>query len=128
MSSDPRIEKLLTRLLAMPTEQLDALLPAAPTPTTPTGTIVTGQVGAPQLEILPPTPATARANSAQLVSPPVVRNVTFVAPGLTGVPRPSGTVPAPPPPPSPHNSHVVGSLKSLAFPLPEVTHVDLLPY
>jgi len=41
------------------------------------------------------------ANAAQLVSPPVVCNITCAAPGLTGVTTPSEPAPVPTPPPPP---------------------------
>ena len=126
MSADPRMDALLARLMALQPEQLDALLPAPTVPTTPTTTTVTGQVGAPQLQLLPPTPVTA--NVAQIISPPGVRNMNFAPQGMAGIPPPVNAAPPPPPSTPVPNPYVVGSLKHLAFSLPEVTQAELLPY
>ena len=96
MNADPRMDALLARLMALQLEQLDALLPAPTVPTTPTTITVTGPVGAPQLQLLPPTPVTA--NVAQIISPPGVRNMNFAPQGMAGIPPPVNAAPLTPPP------------------------------
>ena len=123
MSDPQRIQALLARLMAMPPDQLEQLLPAAPN--TPTGTTVTGQVGAPHLRVLPPTLVTT--NLTTIVSSPAVHNVTF-AQGVAGIPVPPATPPVQPPPTLPANPHRQGSLLYQAFTIPEVTPAELLPY
>ena len=49
MTTDPRIQSILARLMAMPPDQIDAMLPTQQVPPTPPGTSVTGPVGAPIL-------------------------------------------------------------------------------
>ena len=124
MTTDPRIQSILARLMAMPPDQIDAMLPTQQVPQTPPGTSITGPVGAPILQVLPPTPTTT--SNLQLVSPP--GRVSVATPGITGVPATAGAALVTTPPATPSNPHIAGSLKNLAFDLPEVTPAELLPY
>ena len=121
MSTDLRMQALIARIMAMPAAQRDSLLPPVVAPATPTAAAITGPVGAPQLMLLPATPPTTTA--PQLVSPP--GRVSFAALPMTDVPQPVGAAPVPPPPTNPF---LKGSLKHIAFSLPEVTPAELFPY
>lgn len=61
------MKDLLARLITMPIDQLDALLPTAPAPETLNMTTVTGQVTSLLLKVLHHTPVTT--NVAQIISP-----------------------------------------------------------
>jgi len=86
MNNNDRFQALLTLLMAMPTNQQNALLNEAIPPTTPTGLVLTRQAAAAQLQVLPPTPITNI--TAQIGSPPAVHNVIVATPGIATIPTP----------------------------------------